>query len=204
MSYILDALKKSDQERQQGTAPNLHSTHGSIPSDIDFSSFKRHRTFWLIPGGVFIFLVGLGIFFFQHQGQLDQGDLTKSTETALLANELQAPPPQVLVKEKVQVFEPQIAAEETVSDLPTVVQKEAPQTFVPFLNALPAALRAKIPTLKFAGHTYSENPYQRMIIINGKILREGDMIDSNTRLAEINWEGVTIDFKGTRFQVKTD
>lgn len=204
MSYILDALKKSDQERQQGTSPNLLSKHGSIPSGMVFSPFKRHPAFWLIPGGILIFLAGLGIFFFQYQGQFDQRDSTKATDTASPSDKIQTPPPQVLIKEKIQVLEPITAAEETVSDLPTVIEQEAPQSSLPFLNDLPAAMRAKLPTLKFAGHTYSENPYQRMIIINGKILREGDMIDSNTRLAEINWEGVTIDFSGTRFQVKTN
>ena len=43
-----------------------------------------------------------------------------------------------------------------------------------------------------------------MIIINGKILREGDMIEPDTKLAEINWEGITVEFNGTRFQVKTN
>ena len=204
MSYILDALKKSDQERQQGTSPNLLSKHGSIPSGMVFSPFKRHRAFWLIPGGVLIFLTGLGIFFFQYQGQFDQRDSTKNIDTALQSDKLKTPPPQVLVKEKIQVLEPIITTEETVFDLPKGFEPEAPQTSLPFLNDLPAAMRAKLHDLKFAGHTYSENPYQRMIIINGKILREGDMIDSNTRLAEINWEGVTIDFSGIRFQVKTN
>jgi general secretion pathway protein B len=204
MSYILDALKKSDQERQQGNSPNLLSKHGPIPSGIDFSPFKRHRAFWLIPGGVLIFLTGLGIFFFQYQGQFDQRASIKATDTAIQSDKLQTPPPQVLVKEKIQVLEPIITTEETVFDLPKAFEREAPQTSLPFLNDLPAAIRAKLPTLKFAGHTYSENPYQRMIIINSKILREGDMIDSNTGLAEINWEGVTIDFSGIRFQVKTN
>lgn len=204
MSYILDALKKSDQERQQGTSPNLLSKHGSIPSDMVFSPFKRHRAFWLIPVGILIFLTGLGIFFFQYQGQFVQRDSTKTTNTVRPSDKLQTPSPQVLVKEKIQVLEPMIITEETVTDLQTVIEQEPPQTSLPFLNELPAALRAKLPNLKFAGHTYSENPYQRMIIINGKILREGDMIDSNTRLAEINWEGVTIDFSGIRFQVKTN
>lgn len=85
-----------------------------------------------------------------------------------------------------------------------IVERETAQKSLPLLNELSSELRAEIPSLKFAGHTYSENPYQRMIIINGKILREGDMIEYNTKLAEINWEGVTIEFNGTRFRVKTD
>lgn len=201
MSYILDALKKSDQERQQGTSPNLYSEHGSIPPDMVFSPFKRHRTFWLIPGGVLIILATLGIFLFQYRSQPTKKESVEITETTPLSDEVKAPPPRVLVKEKIQVLQP-IEANEVSSAPPMVFEKEASQSSLPFLDELSANLRSEIPILKFAGHTYSENPYQRMIIINGKILREGDMIDSNTRLMEINWEGVTIDFRGTRFQVK--
>jgi hypothetical protein len=43
-----------------------------------------------------------------------------------------------------------------------------------------------------------------MIIINGRILREGDMIAPNTYLTEITWEGVTIAFSGTRFRIKAN
>ena len=209
MSYILDALKKSDQERQQGTSPSLYSKHGSTPPGIDFSPFKRHRAFWLIPGGVLFFLAGLGIFFFQYQGHLDESDSLKVSDTPAFSDERPTPPPRVLVKEKIQIQQPiqQPIPQPTVTNpsaLPIVAEREAPQTSLPFLKDLSAKLQAEIPTLKFAGHTYSENPYQRMIIINSKILREGDMIDRNTRLAEINWEGVTIEFNGTRFQVRTN
>ncbi len=201
MSYILDALKKSDQERQQGTSPNLYSEHGSIPPDMVFSPFKRHRRFWLIPGGIIIFIAVLGIFFYQYLSQPTDKESTVVTETAPQSGEVNETLPGVLVKEKIQVLQP-IETKEVPSIPPVIFEKEAPQSSLPFLNELSANLRSQIPPLKFAGHTYAENPYQRMIIINNKILREGDMIDGNTRLMEINWEGVTIDFNGTRFQVK--
>ncbi|NOR25565.1 MAG: GspB domain-containing protein [Desulforhopalus sp.] len=203
MSYILDALKKSDQERQQGTSPSLHSKHGCYPPGFESSPFKRHRTLWLIPGGFLLFLTCLGIFFFQYQGHFGEKDSIKETESSILSAESQTSPPRVLIKEKTQILQP-IATEGKASALPVVVERETAQESLPLLNELSSELRAEIPSLKFAGHTYSENPYQRMIIINGKILREGDMIERNTKLAEINWEGVTIEFNGTRFQVKTN
>lgn len=201
MSYILDALKKSDQERQQGTSPSLHSKHGSSPPGLDSSSFKQHRTLLLIPGGFLLFFTCLGIFFFQYQGHFAEKDSIQTTETPSLSSEAKTSPPLVLFKEKTQILQP-IAAQDEVFDRPVVFEKEAAQKSLPLLKELSSELQAEIPNLNLAGHTYSENPYQRMIIINGKILREGDMIEDNTKLAEINWEGVTIEFNGTRFQVK--
>lgn len=73
---------------------------------------------------------------------------------------------------------------------------------IPYLHELPPQVQAEIPTLQFAGHAYSPEPSRRLIIINGMIRREGDQIDAETRLMEITWEGVIVDRKGFRFQVR--
>ena len=73
---------------------------------------------------------------------------------------------------------------------------------LPYLHDLSPQVQAEIPKLHFAGHAYAMEPSQRLIVINGAIMREGDHIDATMRLAEITWEGVIIDRKGVRFQVK--
>jgi hypothetical protein len=65
---------------------------------------------------------------------------------------------------------------------------------------LPPELKLQLPPMKFAGHTYADEPKQRMIIINNKILREGDSIDEETKLVEIIWEGVILEYKGVTFK----
>lgn len=74
---------------------------------------------------------------------------------------------------------------------------------IPFLEDLPALIKTDLPKLKFAGHTYSATPKNRMIIINNSIKRQGDPVGPGLRLEEINWNGVILNFKGTRFQVIT-
>ena len=221
MSYILDALKKSDQERQQGTAPHLHSAHGSLPPLKGSSAFIQRRAFWLISGGVLLITCCLGLFFFLHQQHLTETVSTPATDTAVLSAEpqtsqptaLQQPPDQVvqikesshlrLVEDKSQDLQ-SIAIEDSTSDAPVVIQPKPLPAFLPLLQDLSSELKAGIPNLKFAGHTFSKNPSQRMIIVNGKILKEGGMIAPNTHLTEITWEGVIIEFNGTRFRVITN
>lgn len=82
------------------------------------------------------------------------------------------------------------------------VPSEKPKNKLPYLQDLSPQVQAEIPKLQFAGHAYALDPSQRLIVINGAIMREGDQIDAATRLAEITWEGVVIDRKGVRFQVK--
>jgi general secretion pathway protein B len=76
------------------------------------------------------------------------------------------------------------------------------ESSLPYLRDLPPRLQAEIPKLRFAGHAYSSEPSRRLIVINGTIMREGDHIDAVTRLEKITWEGVVIDRKGVRFQMK--
>jgi len=74
---------------------------------------------------------------------------------------------------------------------------------VPFLEELPAAQQQELPTMKFAGHTYSSIPGDRLIIINNGIKRQGDSIGPGLKLEEITWDGVILNYRGLRFQVLT-
>jgi general secretion pathway protein B len=226
MSYILDALKKSDQERQQGASPNLHSTHGPIIGQRrNSSSIFKLKKFLLISGGVVLFCIVLGIFFFRQHLFFSEQASIKTPDAALLSAASQAPTTSPLTQvanqdaekneatsQNVTVIEKDkvllsIAVNESTLDPPTSIAAETPQTsapLLPLLEDLPAALQAEIPHLKFAGHTYSKKPSQRIIIINDKILREGDMIAPRTFLKEITWEGVTIESNNILFRVKTN
>ncbi len=220
MSYILDALKKSDQERQQGTSPSLYSVHSPMPPVKASSAFRRYQIFSLIIGVFFLLFTCLGIFFFLHRQQPLEKDSMTATNAPLAAQphtpqnsslvpSVQVTPeneistPLVVIKEKDEIVR-SIPVEDSVPEPPTVIQTKALKKALPFLKDLSPELQAEIPSLKCAGHTYSEEPSQRMIIINGKILKEGDMIAPNTRLTKITWDGVAIDFNGTRFLVNTN
>ena len=108
-------------------------------------------------------------------------------------------PPTVTWSETSQPREPQPVVSAVA---PQPAPSEQPRGDIPYLHDLPQQLQAEIPKLGFAGHAYALNPAQRLIVINGKIMREGDYIDAATTLQEITWEGVIIGRKGVRFQVK--
>jgi len=232
MSYILDALKKSEQERQQGNAPHVHSVHGSPPPATNFSPFTQHIGLWMFVGGTFFFGIGIGILFFLYRQNpvVKEAMTAGKTPPAAVVMQRSAPAPKIIYKTSPEVSGPipaadevvqeevsipgmvivknndiivrSIEVEETTSPPPEVITPKAAQKSLPLLEELPADVQAEVPKLKFAGHTYAKTPAQRMIIINGQILREGDVIASGTRLMEITWEGVVIDFKGARFLVK--
>ncbi len=57
MSYILDALKRSDQDRQKGSVPDLQ-TQAEIPPASPPSERRYGRYFWLLLALVSVLLLG--------------------------------------------------------------------------------------------------------------------------------------------------
>ena len=231
MSYILDALKKSDQERQQGNSPHLYSMHSTAPPRRNFTPFYLRRGLWLLGGGVLLAGICLGILLFfnrqsippdhaaPHQTTSEEKAATTVVQSSApektqqetqqksqkivtaAAKTKDNPVPQVIIKESNIVLRPLPQKEKNLPPMgmvPTVGKTSA----VPLLQDLPDDIRAAVPELKFAGHTYSEDSTQRMIIVNGQILREGDTISAGTRLAQITWDGVIVDYQDNRFLVK--
>jgi len=48
---------------------------------------------------------------------------------------------------------------------------------------------------------FSENAAKRMIIINNRICREGDMVEDGLFLDRIIWEGVVLRYQEIRFRM---
>lgn len=258
MSYILDALKKSGQERQQEPPPHLQPLHYTPPSFKGANVTRRRRWPTLLCAGL---LISGGILTWSAwKSSEPAGQLTPSV--SLIAPESgkslgpvtvdpekfddwyqhlpkkepspsgpESPQPvRIEPKAALPAVSPAVVnpaatrgkktsapvkikktreknilpppAETTVIDSPPLVATEKPKSTVPYLQDLPPQVQKELPKLKFAGHAYAKDPAKRMIIINGKIMKEGDRVDALTKLAEITWEGVIIDSKGIRFRVK--
>jgi hypothetical protein len=70
------------------------------------------------------------------------------------------------------------------------------------LKELPIEIRKSIPEISMAGHVYSEIPARRMIMINNKIVREGERVGDQLKLLRITWDGVILRHVSTDFQIK--
>ncbi len=258
MSYILDALKKSGQERQQETPPHLQPLHHTPPSFKGASVTRRRRWPLLLCAG--LVLSGGLLAWSTWKSPEPAGQPTPSAslivpesgkslgpvtvhpkkfddwyqhlpKKELSSSGPESPQPvRVERKAAAPAVSPAVAKpaaargkktsepvkikkareknilappdETTVIDSPPLVASEKPKSTVPYLQDLPPQVQGELPKLQFAGHAYAEDPAKRMIIINGKIMKEGDRVDAMTKLAEITWEGVIINSKGIRFRVK--
>lgn len=213
MSYILDALKKSEKERQQEQGPNLHSLHGSIPGFQKSPSKKKTRVLlWSFYTIVLALVLGASYYAYRQEFWTDRSleatihspqkeGLSSSPSSAQTTTETTAPPLSIS-QDKKKIVRRQ---ETFTARSPSVIQGQATSKvqILPTAQDLPAEIQKHIPEITLAGHTYSETPKQRMVVLNSKILREGDKVNTNIKLIEITWEGVILDYNGTRFQKNT-
>lgn len=201
MSYILDALKKSNKEREKGITPSLHTVHGTPPhlgstNKKRKSSYKIALLFTILlvtTGGVSFWKYPAIVHFFKIQQATPSGkDLTPNNEKLTNTTETK-----IAIEEEVTVIEPQPIPTEKPPISTGAVKQLHPLLF----EDVPEHIQLSIPDLKLAGHTYSETPRLRMILVNNKILREGDYLEQNLKLQEITWDGVIFNFQGTEFVI---
>lgn len=73
---------------------------------------------------------------------------------------------------------------------------------LPWINELPANVRQELPAISLGGYIYSANVAERSILINGKLLREGDQLAPGLRLEQMRPDGVVFGYKEQRFRMR--
>lgn len=207
MSYILEALKKSDSERQQQPR--------SLPlKDLAPLASRKRTTNYplLIPIILVAILLGIaGTFWYQYYLQTQQTvHVDNHVKKETISSPTLLPTEDATEEIVVDIFEPA-----PILRLPPVnrkrvyvsdsnIQNSSAYMGIAHLKELPTDIQALIPPLKFVGHAYAKEPARRMIIINNKIVREGDTISTGLTLKEITISGVILNYKTILFQIVLD
>lgn len=95
---------------------------------------------------------------------------------------------------------PQAAASVPADDI-VIGTRAAPSASTPLtLTNLPETMRQRFPTLNFSTHIYADEPDLRAVVVNGRRLSEGDVLGELT-LAEITEDGAVFVFEGRKVEV---
>ena len=219
MSYILDALRKSAEERKKLQAREEPSYAPLAGTDTTRRTPTGSPVTLVLAVVVLVLGILVGSWFLVSprrtvevviQGD-DAADSQQPPTTQQPAVQAPAPAP----AETADPAQRDAAeAENTVQTTqsaepgpeepePALVQSQvvhSPQ--IPLLQELPFATQAAIPDLKFSGHVYSADPDLRMVMVNTAIVREGEMISPDIRLVEIIDNGLVLEYRQTRFRVE--
>ncbi len=200
MSYILDALKKSEQDRGSGAIPSVQTVHSS---SLNYHQEKTPVWPWLLAAIVAINLIAV-IYFIQPKDSKEPVAAIHPEiiiETPVQEKQVVTPPsiPTTVASTPVAVIAAPKAA--PAPEAQAIIQTETIEPIFETVDLydLPLNVRQYIPELEFSAHVYSTNPLQRSLVINGQFMEEGSRINNELVLTEITSDGAVFDFQGYRF-----
>ena len=204
MSYILDALKKSDQQRQRGATPTLPSAQPAMAAPKQsFSMYYGVLAAVLLCAGIAIGWL--------HPWQAEQPAAPAAepfVAKPAVQNTNQAPLPshfnqtEIAGKVEQKLLVPNLPPVEPVSvpkESADPATADRDQKATPFAD-LPLAIQQGIPDMKIQLHSYSNKSANSIVSINSRMMREGDSLAPGLKLEQITPDGVIFSYKGYRFQ----
>ena len=230
MSYILDALRRADAERERGAVPSLHTQqYGALPGDEDEAP-RRAR-------GATIAALLLAVALVAVVGWHYLGDTpparpvvqaiappapptavvaavpndaasSPATEPPSPASAQRAPtlavPPAVRPPTAHTPAKATAAAPRAASATPLPAKPAASASASDRVYAvadLPDDVRRELPKLAFGGASYSSAASSRMVIYNGQVFHEGDSIATGVVLQRINRKSAILALRSYRVEL---
>ena len=212
MSYILDALRRADSERERGTVPGLHAQTIALDAADADSERSAPPWPWIVVGVLALALVALLAW---HLLTSDAAPpppppIAQPTPVTPAPVAVAAAPvaPPVVTAEK-PVFAPTALPPEPVAPkaaaplvrVETPASAPAAEAHVYTLNELPDNIRRELPAITIGGSIDSANAANRMLIINGQLFHEGDKLAADLSLEQIKLKAAVLKYKGYRYSV---
>ncbi len=198
VSLILEALKKSEQQRQREKAPSLQSIHQPVAVE---PKQTVQPWWWLAVLVVICNLAFLGYWIWrQQQSVAPVASVATTSSTADESKEKVDSPAQSVTASKSVETQPEFTR---IAPHAQPVQPETADKSlrVEEVSELPDNVRNNLPAMTFSFHVYSESPEQRTIIINDRRMREGDQISAGLQLQSITSDGVILLFEQHRIHI---
>jgi len=214
MSYILDALKKAEQKREQEQLISKLTFSGKLPPE------RKKRSFWPYLLLAALLLNTVVIAFLVSSPWLDKGGTiaqrpmlpqSAPTEDKNRVRETLKDSKEAPQKKDVIGFSsaPLSAKAIATKGTPTEQKKGQEKRVMPpidrlyNLSELPPAVKSALPEFRVSGHAYSPDRQTRVTRVNEKILQEGQELTPGLRVEEIIPAGIIFSYQGYRFRVGT-
>lgn len=221
MSYILDALRKADAERERDPARGIHAQ----PAAGGAPQASAGAPAWLWPASVIAAgVVGAGLIWQQRSAPVPVPAPVRPVAIAVAppvpaAAVLPPAPLPALVPERpitkvvaapvaapaATPLAPPLAPPQAAASAPAAAARPAAPTpaadRVHALAELPADVQRDLPKLAISGGVHSENAAQRMLVVGGQVLSEGAEVAPGVVLEQIRAGNAVLRFRGYRYSV---
>lgn len=201
MSFILDALRKSENERQQQSQAEF----SGVPTGGREASSPK----WLWVVGILL-AINVAVL----AGLLMRPDVSPPAQTAVESAPQTEAPAETTFSDRVaaaqrelpeQVVSEPVTEPESQPDVvePVVVTQDRSaidtSQVYPTMQEVIVAGRVSLPTLHLDIHVYSDTPADRFVFINMSKYREGSRIAEGPLINEITPDGAVLVHQGVTF-----
>ncbi len=207
MSFILDALRKSDHERQRNAVPNINQ----IPPAVKRTKTPRWIVYLMGVLAMCALILGWG--WIKTLNSIN----VPATRTESIRATASASPLNSSVRSL--ALEARTATNSARTTFPvsdTQVEPPAPAVRIeplgtlagsvvsaPSLSELLAA-GSNLPNLQLELHVFSPNPAERFVFINSSRYGEGDILQEGPQVITITIDGVILSYAGENFVLRRD
>lgn len=185
MSYILDALKKSERQRQQFQPQSQARPSEGSPVE------PGRQSRW--PAIVLLALAANGLVLYTVLRAPRESPLPEE-RAASPAIEAPAPGP----ASPSTGLSPATAASAARSAAVAPPQFEG----APEVAELPLSVQQDLPPLVLSLHSWVANPAERKVTVNGRLLHEGQEVAAGLLLEQVTPTGAVFTFHGYRFRMR--
>ena len=216
MSYILDALRRAEaeRERERGAVPGVHA-QPAVAAHTPARSRLRGPAWWGVAAGGVLGAVAVAALWFGGRTVLTPPSASTpapvAATPAVVAPVVAAPVPAapvapnpsplaiVSAPEAVPTLPPLVAvsAAPVPAARPAVAVESRPQS----LSEMSAEQRREWPTLTIGGSIYSDNASSRFVMINGQVVREGESAAPGVTVERIKPKSVVLRWKDRRVEL---
>lgn len=187
MSYILEALKKAESERQLGSAPGLHAA----PVHAGTRALPV-RQLALGAGAVALVAGAVSV------AWLNWPAPRKAAAPAKVA--VMAPAPAPLVEGP--LFAPAPPQPARVAPKPPApIAQPAPEERYPLLADVPESVARDLPRVTIGGYIYAKNSADSLLLVDRNLRREGEEVAPGLVLEKLLRKSAVMNYRGFRYRV---
>lgn len=214
MSFILDALKKSEIERQRQSVPGLMDTR--------VAQRRNRLPGWAIALGVLLGVNLLVLAFTLTRKGAPAAPAARTADTATIP-QADAPPPvtqHFSPLDPAPVYAPEIPVAAPVNPVamepapprpavhrthrsdPLLTDPDAgaqSEELLPSINEISLTGSQALPELHLDVHVYATKPSERFVYINMRKYHEGATLQEGPLVERIRRDGVVLNYQGLRF-----
>ena len=227
MSYILEALKKAEQQRGLGRVPGLDSVHEQARGGA------RRRWLWALTGVLILNAAVLLVVLrpdqwwerrvdvavssapppaaYQSEGLSDrprssravQAEVPHPTGEPARQPQLPAPAPEEQPRQQLPP-RPAVVGDAQIPARPQHTEPRSGKAVkIPTWPQIPGYLLEQLSgSLRLDVHVFATQPAERFVLINMKKYHQGQQLQEGPRLDEITADGVILSLRGEKFRLQ--